>query len=66
MRHWPVEAPFVIRPGDRFRMTCQWQNTGTDSLLFPEEMCVTSTYYFPDVGEGLLVCDPEIVTTETL
>jgi hypothetical protein len=63
--HWPMEEPFVIRPGDRMRMTCEWNNTSSESLLFPQEMCVTSTYYLPDEGSGLIVCESENITSET-
>ena len=57
VRRWATDAPLHLSAGDRFVMTCEWRNTHDTSLLFPEEMCVTSTYYFPEVGDGLIVCD---------
>lgn len=66
VRRWATDAPLHLSSGDRFVMTCEWTNRGDVSLLFPEEMCVTSTYYFPDVGEGLIVCDSmRTITSET-
>lgn len=63
---WPIDAPLELRPGDRVRQTCEWENVSSDPLVFPIEMCATVAYYFPDVGEGSIGCAPTVVSTETL
>jgi len=37
---WPVEAPFVLKAGDTLRTTCNWNNTTSNPLQFPREMCL--------------------------
>lgn len=63
VRRWPTDEPLQLAAGTRLRQTCEWMNTESESLLFPSEMCVSSMYYYPDLGEGLIVCDPEVVTS---
>lgn len=36
--------PLVLSPGDTVKMTCDWNNTTTDTLTFPREMCVFFGY----------------------
>jgi len=63
---WAIDAPLAIAPGDRLRTTCDWNNTSVDPLLFPDEMCATVSYYYPDTGEGFIACDPAVVTSQPL
>jgi hypothetical protein len=50
-------APLVIRAGSQLRQTCTWQNDRDTPLLFPTEMCVNFMLYYPDLGEGMIVCE---------
>jgi hypothetical protein len=52
-----VDDPLVLRAGTRLRQTCDWVNTSESPLLFPREMCLSFSFYYPDVGE--IFCDPE-------
>lgn len=58
---WPIDAPLELVPGMHIRQTCEWNNTTDTPALFPTEMCDGVMYYFPDVGEGQIVCDPTLV-----
>jgi hypothetical protein len=49
------EEPLFLPKGTRLRQSCTWINTTTDPLLFPREMCLSFSYYYPDEGE--LICD---------
>ena len=42
--HWSVEEPFVIHPGDTLRTSCSWNNTTTENLTFPREMCISAGF----------------------
>jgi hypothetical protein len=37
---YSVDQPLVFSKGDKIRMSCEWQNTTTEALGFPREMCV--------------------------
>lgn len=37
---WPVDSPFVLHTGDTIRTTCNWNNTTSNDMKFPREMCV--------------------------
>lgn len=54
-----LEEPIVIPAGTTFRQTCTWNNTTTDPLAFPREMCIAFGYYFPD--NGWIYCDTQSV-----
>lgn len=45
---WGVEAPFRISKGDVLRTHCEWQNSSTDSLQFPREMCIGVGFFLSD------------------
>jgi hypothetical protein len=47
---FPTDAPRVLPKGTKLRQTCEWTNTTDAPIGFPEEMCVTILYYYPDVG----------------
>ncbi len=37
---FPLDDPFRFAAGDKVRMSCQWENTSDQPLVFPREMCV--------------------------
>ena len=39
-RYFPLTAPYSIKEGEGIRMTCNWNNTTSQPLTFPREMCV--------------------------
>lgn len=45
-----------LGPEHTIRTTCNWFNNEAETLLFPQEMCVTFFPYFPGDG-GLIACD---------
>jgi len=49
------EAPQMFHAGDTLHTHCEWQNTTSKTLSFPDEMCVTIGFYFPSNGQ--LVCE---------
>jgi hypothetical protein len=51
--HRTPEAPLVIEAGSMLRTACQWQNTGSRSVAFPDEMCVFFGFY---LGEKDKTC----------
>jgi hypothetical protein len=53
VNHYTKEAPLVLAAGTRIRQTCQWQNTEFEDLLFPREMCLSYSLFFPDPGDEI-------------
>jgi hypothetical protein len=54
-----VADPMVLAKGTHLRQTCTWQNDMQTPLLFPDEMCLSFSFYLPDKGE--LFCDMQPV-----
>ena len=52
---YPLDAPLVVHAGDTIHTHCEWANTSTNKLLFPDEMCVGIGFYFPSIGQ--LTCE---------
>jgi hypothetical protein len=46
---WPPAAPYMLKQGDTLHTHCEWNNTGSDIITFPTEMCVGFGFF---VGEG--------------
>jgi hypothetical protein len=46
-----MDKPLHFAKGTRFRQTCTWDNASAKPLIFPNEMCLSFMYYFPDRGE---------------
>ncbi len=44
---YTTEDPFVVRPGDRIRIDCEYMNDTGAPLPFPSEMCVFFSYAYP-------------------
>lgn len=62
--HPPINAytvgePYMLKKGQKLRQTCEWQNSTSDPMVFPREMCVGFFYYWP--GDGDLDCDMQPV-----
>jgi hypothetical protein len=49
---WGIGAPFVLRPGDRLRTRCAWNNPSDETVTYPREMCVGSGFYLTDTPEA--------------
>ncbi len=41
------DAPLVLHAGDNVRVTCDWLNSTTSPLAFPQEMCVAFGMFYP-------------------
>jgi len=41
---WDIATPFVINAGDTFHVQCDWKNTTANTLMFPDEMCVSTGF----------------------
>ena len=41
---WTVDDPFVLHSGDTIRTSCSWNNTTTDMITFPREMCISAGF----------------------
>jgi len=57
--HFPLvnfDPPLELTPADRLVTTCTWNNTETDTIIFPREMCATFMPYWPSDG-SFWVCD---------
>ncbi len=49
--HYPLDAPFVARAGDRFVVDCSYSNPTSAAINFPGEMCVMWGYHYPATRE---------------
>jgi hypothetical protein len=53
---YTVAQPLLFKTGQQVKVTCTWDNTtGTSDVRFPQEMCVSSSFYFPAV-DGEIDC----------
>lgn len=43
-----IDHPFLVSAGDRIDLTCEWDNTTSDALQFPREMCVMFAFSLED------------------
>ena len=41
---WDANNPFVLHTGDAIRTSCSWDNTTTDAINFPREMCISAGF----------------------
>lgn len=48
---YTAAAPFVVKKGETIRVTCDWNNTTDQEIVFPREMCVAAFYYFPATSD---------------
>lgn len=59
--NYTMEAPYLLKKGQTLRQTCEWDNSTTDPVIFPREMCLAFFYYWP--GNGDIACNMTAVTT---
>ncbi len=52
---YSLAQPKLLHTGDTVHTHCEWQNTTSKSLIFPDEMCVGITFYFP--SNGMITCE---------
>ncbi len=52
---WDMTTPYMIKKGEKLRQTCEWNNSTTNPVIFPREMCVAFFYYWP--GDGDIQCE---------
>jgi hypothetical protein len=52
---YTVAAPLALHKGDTLHTHCEWNNTTGADLMFPDEMCVSTGFYFP--GHGQIICN---------
>ena len=45
----------ALHTGDTVHTHCEWTNATGSDLMFPDEMCVGTGFYFP--GHGQIICD---------
>lgn len=50
---WPVEKPLSLQKGDTIHTQCVWQNTGSETVKFPTEMCAGLGFF---LGEKDVIC----------
>jgi hypothetical protein len=52
---YSVAQPKILKAGDKLHTHCEWNNTTSGTLTFPDEMCVGAGFYFP--GNGIMTCE---------
>lgn len=52
--HRPIDSPFMLKAGNTLHTRCEWMNTGTTAVKFPDEMCVFVGFF---LGEEDILCD---------
>ena len=48
---YTVADPLVLHAGDTVHTHCEWANSGTKTVTFPDEMCVGIGFYYPSHGQ---------------
>lgn len=54
-QRFSVAQPLVAHAGDTYHTHCEWMNTGTKTVSFPDEMCDGIGFYFP--SQGQIACE---------
>jgi hypothetical protein len=44
---WPLDGLLSVKAGDTIHSRCTWNNTTSETLTFPSEMCVAVAFYLP-------------------
>ena len=47
-----IDQPLALKKGDKLNTTCAWNNTGTRTLGFPDEMCAFFGFYVGTVDRA--------------
>jgi hypothetical protein len=45
---WSLDAPLTVKKGDLFRSHCRWENSTSNAMTFPREMCFGIGFYISD------------------
>jgi len=53
--NWTLDAPLLLKQGDVLTTHCEWENTTSNSVTFPDEMCVGIGFFLSD-GSSSPVC----------
>lgn len=51
-----VASPLTVQAGDTYHTHCEWTNTTSQTVMFPDEMCVGIGFYFPGTL-GQITCE---------
>jgi len=57
-RRWDVASPYVVNAGDTFHVQCTWNNTTSDALIFPVEMCVSTGFTLEEMPQSVCPATP--------
>jgi hypothetical protein len=57
---WDVGAPFVVHAGDMFHVQCNWNNTTSAPLMFPDEMCVATGFTLEEMPQSVCEATPHM------
>ena len=52
---WETSAPLAVVPGDKFHVSCTWNNNTSMPVTFPREMCTASGFVLESVAQT--ICD---------
>lgn len=43
--NWTLDAPYLVKQGDTLRTHCEWDNSTSNAITFPDEMCVSFGFF---------------------
>jgi hypothetical protein len=46
--NWTLDAPLTVKAGDTLKTHCEWENSSTATISFPDEMCVGFGFFLDD------------------
>jgi hypothetical protein len=55
---WQPDSPLALKPGDKMRVTCHWNNPTQEAIAFPAEMCATVMWFYPSLEPVIQVGVP--------
>ncbi len=47
-QQWSLDAPHILKAGDTVHTTCSWNNTTSEMVTFPREMCISLGFILSD------------------
>jgi len=53
-KSWDANNLFTLHKGDHIRTHCEWENTGSGNIAYPNEMCLSLGFFIP--GGKQTVC----------
>lgn len=45
---FPVQSPFILPKGSTLHTTCTWVNNTSNTIMFPDEMCIFGAFFVGD------------------